>query len=104
MWSEVFDGIDGESDVGDVGDLGVEKEVGDVWGSSLGSEVEDERVEGEFFMEKAVGCVQGRLGKSLAFVSNCYNNNKIKYSVCLSLGCTTQQEDWDDVRSLLKQE
>ena len=62
-------------------------------GSSLGGFVEDERVEGEFFMKKAVGCVQGRLGKSLAFVSNCYNNNKIKYSVCLSLGCTTQQED-----------
>ena len=64
----------------------------------------DESVEGEFFMKKAVGCVQGRLGKSLAFVSNCYNN-KIIYSVCSSLGCTTQQEAGDDrVRSLLKQE
>ena len=52
MWSEVFDGIDGESDVGDVGALGVEKGVGDVWGSSLGSLVEDERVEGEFLWKK----------------------------------------------------
>ena len=37
-------------------------------------------------------------------VSNCYNN-KIIYSVCSSLGFTTQQETGDDrVRSLLKQE
>ena len=50
-------------------------------GSSLGGLVEDERVEGEFFMKKAVGCVQGRLGKSLAFVSN-YHNNQIKYKWC----------------------
>ena len=49
-----------------------------MWSGSL---VEDERVEGEFFMKKAVWCVQGRLGKSLAFVSN-YHNNQIKYKWC----------------------
>ena len=57
MWSEVFDGIDGESDVGDGGDLGVGIDlwrVGYAWSDSL---VEDERVEGEFFMKKAVGKV-----------------------------------------------
>ena len=86
--------FDGVSDMGGGGVRIDLRGVGYVWSSSLGSLVEDERVEGKFFMKKAVGCVQGRfLGRSLAFVSNCYNNNKIKYSVCLSLGCTTQQED-----------
>jgi len=42
--------------MGDGGDLGVGfnlREVGGVWGSSLGGLVEDERAEDEFFMKKS---------------------------------------------------
>ena len=66
-------------------------------GSSL---VEDERVEGEFFMKKAVGCVQGRLGKSLAFVSN-YHNNQNKIYMVSGLGCTLNYQLRICVRSFI---
>ena len=65
----------------------------------MGSLVEDERVEGEFY-GKVIGVCARWVRKSLAFVSN-YHNNQNKIYMVSGLGCTLNYQLRICVRSFI---